>query len=1061
MADIKQYLTLFIEKYQHLDNDAFVDVEAEDISSLYLVKADDENGDDKENNKQAECSLEASDPDELQTFSSVIRTEQQLIILGNPGSGKSTTLIHEALKMAKAYLQGNSSVIPIYVALKNIICLDDFKSTLNIEKAKVDDVEDIPLHNHMLFLDGLNELSPNIYCSIIEAIKQIQRVYPNVKMILSSRKYGYTNQLGIPQYELQAFDEENIGSYIKKRTSNIQLLGELRKDESLFTLCCTPLFLKMVVDTWLSTQHLPAQISTLYQEFIDNQISENLHLNEHDKQMLIIILSVLAFRLRDTGFISDSTEEMKSIVSYYLEEENNLNAADINHLSDLLMRSGLLVIYDRGNGFQYISFMHETFQEYFCSIYVARKYLSHKKFDIDITNSSWKETMRMAMELIVPQLDNHQTVELLKTIQKQFIAKNHNTIDMFLVRYVEILGSCTSCNHIITKWLEQYTLYNMGNYMAQPAQKRSTQQFDIIIEAITMMRSKPLYKILFRDLNGWMKEWLYNDEELDYSISTPLKNSIWKKEHIVAHYACSAKDKSLLLQEIILAEKNNRMLKPVMRRLQDLKQRLIMSIYGLEAKRIFEENRSLFFLLLSKDQSMIMPIYEFYKYDINTLSEEQREFIRKKYTMKGCLNLLEFYYNWIVPKYEKLDKEQLTSLLIRNIRQCPMLMDSLIQSAFWQNHIEWLTQTIYHVPEEYWTDLYKSYLNTLLTKKIRLIYKDKQTDKILSYRLINKGKLGNDYIYDIASGQNIKKKTFFRLTETCTTTPNFKIVMMMQIIIKKYTNKEKENVRHLGLRRFEWERFFQPLQIIEKTQEGDAISYLFLLNRVETRVKANSIVSHGEDWFYLSKIKRIYMILSTKEVDYINLYPSVDRSLDWSKKTQDYYYLIPRSKLLYNRQNEINNMGKSRLEERGWLGYSTKAIKDIAQGKRSFYLITKKIGENKYEMIQTDSDTITVCNQIDYFTCQEGDIVMEYQNTFWKIVILDPDLSLYGFKRGTITNLKDGTFWIKDSCNKRFTSFSPLAAHEIGEEVTFWPTALPSSIDKDCLSAFLHVRIPE
>lgn len=766
-------------------------------------------------------------------------------------------------------------------------------------------------------------------------------------------------------------------------------------------------------------------------------------------------MSVLAFKLRDTGYISDSTEEMKNIISYYAEEEKSLKA-DVNRMSDLLMRSGLLVIYDRGNGFQYISFLHETFQEYFCSIYVAQQYLSHKKFGIDITNSSWKETMRMAMEIIVPQLDRHQVVDLLKTTQQQFIAKNRNAIDMHLVRYIEILGSCTSTSPIIGKWLEQYTLFNMNNYMAQPTKKRNYQQFSVIIEAITMISSKLLYQMLFRDLNGWMKEWLYDDEELDNFLTAPFKISIWKKERIVSHYACLAKDKPLFLKEIIQAEKSNRMFPPVIQRLQDVKQKVFMSIHSLEAKRIFEETNSPFFILMSKDLNAIMQTYDSCKYDINTLNSEQREFIRKKYTQKGCLSLLEFYYNWILPKYEHLDEEQLQIELIADIRHCPKLMDRLLFSQFWENRTEWLTKVIYRVPETYWTDSYKKILNTLLTKKLQS--KAKHEEKPLSYKLVSKGKLDNDYIYDIAPGQGIKQKAFYRLTESCTTTPNFKIVMMLQITLKKNDEGEKEWLKHHSdLKKYEWERIFEPLQVVEKTQEGDAISYLFLIDKVLASIKANNIVTMGDDYFFLAKTQHIYMILSRKEEDTITLYPIGWNGTDWSKKVCDYYYLVPRSKLLYNKQSEIENTSRAKLEERGWLGYSPKAIRSITDSTRKFYLITQKRGENKYKMIQANKSEYIVCDQkIDYFTCQEGDVIMEYKNAFWKIETLDTNLSLYGFQQGTVIKKRQGMLWVKDLKNGKEYTCHEQAQHEIGQEVTFWPTNIPSNVDSYYMCAFLH-----
>lgn len=122
-------------------------------------------------------------------------------------------------------------------------------------------------------------MNHQIYQQAINSIKQFLTDYPEVKVVITSRKYGYKNQLGIPQYEVQVFDEEDISNYIKKRTGNIQMLIELRKNEMLLSLCSTPLILKMVVDTWLATGHLPLKLSSLYREFVDNQLRKSLKAN--------------------------------------------------------------------------------------------------------------------------------------------------------------------------------------------------------------------------------------------------------------------------------------------------------------------------------------------------------------------------------------------------------------------------------------------------------------------------------------------------------------------------------------------------------------------------------------------------------------------------------------------------------------------------------------------------------------------------------------------------------------------------------------------------------------
>ena len=103
-----------------------------------------------------------------------------------------------------------------------------------------------------------------------------------------------------------------------------------------------------------------------------------------------------------------------------------------------------------------------------------------------------------------------------------------------------------------------------------------------------------------------MHEWLYTDKELYEPLSAKtMKNPVDIKARIVQHAASLAKDKALLYQFIKKAEKESCMFIPVVCRLQDLESKLSKSIYSTEAKRIYAQKPSLFFLLLTKDQDMI------------------------------------------------------------------------------------------------------------------------------------------------------------------------------------------------------------------------------------------------------------------------------------------------------------------------------------------------------------------------------------------------------------------------------------------------------------------------
>lgn len=196
--NINKYLNKFIQDYQHFDVEAFIDVEAEDVSSFYLAKVEEEN-EEEENKLEQEANYEIiqqeenAEEDNIETISSVMEREKQLIILGNPGTGKSTILVHEALKMANAYLQGMSNNIPVFVSLKHLMSIGDLEENLQIVKNICAENPIQAERTSTLFLDGLNELNHQIYQQAINSIKQFLTDYPEVKVVITSRKYGYKN----------------------------------------------------------------------------------------------------------------------------------------------------------------------------------------------------------------------------------------------------------------------------------------------------------------------------------------------------------------------------------------------------------------------------------------------------------------------------------------------------------------------------------------------------------------------------------------------------------------------------------------------------------------------------------------------------------------------------------------------------------------------------------------------------------------------------------------------------------------------------------------------------
>lgn len=98
-----------------------------------------------------------------------------------------------------------------------------------------------------LFLDGLNEVLPSVYDSTIRTISQFMKVYPDCGVVITSRLYGYSDQLDIPSFLLQGLTDDNICSYIQKRIGDSGLFQYIKGHKNLHEQSRNPLLLNMFV----------------------------------------------------------------------------------------------------------------------------------------------------------------------------------------------------------------------------------------------------------------------------------------------------------------------------------------------------------------------------------------------------------------------------------------------------------------------------------------------------------------------------------------------------------------------------------------------------------------------------------------------------------------------------------------------------------------------------------------------------------------------------------------------------------------------------------------------
>jgi formylglycine-generating enzyme required for sulfatase activity len=336
-----------------------------------------------------------------------VRRFPRMVVMGEPGAGKTTYLSHLALLCARR--ERLDTHTPIFARLRDLVEVDQLEDALpqvfaelNFPNADRFIERRLKANRCLILLDGLDEVeTPEQHQHLIKLVQEFsnhavrdeaRNGTPGNVVIVSSRTHSYQHSAqlsGFTKTEVMDFDDPTIERFVNKwfdpqhlRPLAPRLLDTLAKNRRFRELARNPLLLLLIVDHYGREHWLPDGRADLYDRCIDTRIARwNERRGTHrgrfgkmDKRRMLRELALHLFQTRHQGLLKEDVlcDWLTTFIA-----ENNIQAVQAgkgisfrpeDFLTEVVEDSGLI----RERALGRYGFSHLTLQEYFTAEGAAR-----------------------------------------------------------------------------------------------------------------------------------------------------------------------------------------------------------------------------------------------------------------------------------------------------------------------------------------------------------------------------------------------------------------------------------------------------------------------------------------------------------------------------------------------------------------------------------------------------------------------------------------------------------------------------------------------------------------
>ena len=390
----------------------------------------------------------------------VVNELQKFILLGKPGSGKTTFLKYMALQAADGKFAQKR--VPVFIGLKDLAESNKLLKDFIVEQFDICHFPEANLFIErllkkgkcILFLDGLDEVNRDKVNEVIKQVINFSDKYSGNQFILSCRiaAYNYCFEK-FTDVEMADFTDEQIKNFIDNwfgnGTAKAKLCWEKVKSSRQYTeLASIPLMLTMLCLAFDETMDFPQNRAELYKDAIDALLrkwdaSRNIkrdeiyrYLSVKRKESMFSRIAASTFEKGQYFFPQLALEKHITDFIQHLPEasEETLEIDSEVILKAIESQHGIFV--ERAKGIY--SFCHLTIQEYFTAEYIvlhATKGTLKQLVEKHLHDHNWREIFLLTAGML------EEADEFLLLVKKKIDSMLIGKTNRNLYKFINMLQS--------------------------------------------------------------------------------------------------------------------------------------------------------------------------------------------------------------------------------------------------------------------------------------------------------------------------------------------------------------------------------------------------------------------------------------------------------------------------------------------------------------------------------------------------------------------------------------------------------------------------------------------